>query len=91
KEVLYQYIPKEYFNRPKQGFAIPLNKWLKHELKSLINDYLNESKLSEHGLFNPNEIKKIIAEYEQGNDFLYNRIWQLLNFQIWYYTVYKTI
>jgi asparagine synthase (glutamine-hydrolysing) len=52
KQVLYQYIPKKLFDRPKQGFSIPLNKWLKKELSYLIDEYLSHELVSKLGLVN---------------------------------------
>jgi asparagine synthase (glutamine-hydrolysing) len=43
KQVLYDYIPPSYFDRPKWGFALPLHHWLKHELKPLVQQYLNQN------------------------------------------------
>ena len=46
KELTYDYIPKKIMERPKWGFSIPLEKWLKTELNYLIPKYLNEDSLS---------------------------------------------
>lgn len=89
KEVLYQYVPKEYFNRPKQGFSIPLSKWMNNELVPLINDYLNESVIKSQGIFNYQAIQQLIKNYRQGDNYLYNRLWLLLMFQLWYYKCYN--
>ena len=43
KELTYDYIPKKIMERPKWGFSIPLEKWLKTELNYLIKNYLNET------------------------------------------------
>jgi asparagine synthase (glutamine-hydrolysing) len=67
KEVLYKYVPKEIFDRPKQGFAIPLQSWLKKELAYLIDEYL-------HSL--------VINKYK-GEDYLYNRLWLLIVLHMW--------
>ena len=50
KELLFDYVPREYFNRPKQGFAIPLKHWLKKELKHLVDFYLSDEMIQKHGL-----------------------------------------
>ncbi len=81
KEILYEYIPKEFFNRPKWGFSIPVKKWLQHELSYLIEDYLSEQEIKKHGIFNHHSISKLIQEYKSGKDYLYNRIWALIIFQ----------
>ena len=78
KEVLYQYVPKEIFDRPKQGFAIPLSKWLKTDLMYLINDYLNDTVINKHGIVNYKEVEQLKKRYFLGEDYLYNRIWLLI-------------
>ncbi len=45
KEILYEYVPKNYFERPKSGFAIPLKSWLRNELKEMVVDYINNDAL----------------------------------------------
>ena len=83
KEILYQYIPEKLFNRPKQGFAIPLESWLHGELKFLINDYLSEKTITECGLVNYRKVKKLIEEFENGKGYLFNRLWVLIVLHKW--------
>lgn len=83
KEILFQYVPENYFNRPKQGFAIPLEKWLKNELSFLIHDYLNEKVVKHMGVVKYDEVKKIIELFNNGHDYLYNRIWLLIVLHKW--------
>ena len=42
KKILNKYIPETYFERPKQGFGIPISKWMKSELKEWVNDKLSK-------------------------------------------------
>jgi asparagine synthase (glutamine-hydrolysing) len=83
KEILYQYIPKEIFQRPKQGFAIPLNKWLKNELSYLIDENLSEDIVRKYDVIKYEEVKKILTQFNSGMDFLYNRIWLLIVLHYW--------
>jgi asparagine synthase (glutamine-hydrolysing) len=83
KEILYQYIPKEIFQRPKQGFAIPLNKWLKNELSYLIDENLSEEIVRKYDVIKYEEVKKILTQFNSGMDFLYNRIWLLIVLHYW--------
>ncbi|MDP4267420.1 MAG: asparagine synthase (glutamine-hydrolyzing) [Bacteroidota bacterium] len=78
KEVLYDYIPRAYFNRPKWGFSIPLNKWLKTDLRYLINEYLNDGRIKKQGVINPEYVKNLVDQYLNGREYLYNRIWLLI-------------
>jgi asparagine synthase (glutamine-hydrolysing) len=78
KEVLYQYVPKEIFNRPKQGFAIPLSKWLKTDLNYLINSYLSEEVVKKHNLVNYEVVNLLRSRYLSGVDYYYNKLWVLI-------------
>ncbi|CAN5555290.1 asparagine synthase (glutamine-hydrolyzing) [soil metagenome] len=84
KEILYQYIPKRFFDRPKQGFAIPMNKWLRKELRYLIDENLNPEIIKKVGILNPEIVKEMVKEFLSGKDFLYNRIWLLIVLQHWF-------
>lgn len=84
KQVLYEYLPEEYFKRPKQGFSVPLALWLKNDLKYLADEYLAEKSIGETGLFN----YEIIADlrdrfYKKNQHYLYNRIWLIIVLQRW--------
>ncbi len=83
KEVLYDYVPKEFFNRPKWGFSIPLAKWLKTDLHYLIEKYLDERIITECNAVNFEKIKSMVARFENGEDYLFNRIWVLILLHRW--------
>lgn len=79
KQVLYDYVPAHLFARPKWGFSIPLCKWLHTDLHYLIDDYLNETALAKTGIFNQKKVRSLVRQFNNGrNDYLYNRIWQLI-------------
>lgn len=83
KEILYKYIPRHIFERPKQGFAIPMGKWLKKELAYLIDDYLSETSVNNAGVVKYETVKKLVSDFRNGKDFLYNRIWLLITLHRW--------
>lgn len=84
KEVLYDYLPEELFDRPKQGFSVPLAKWLRGELKFLIDDYLSETLIRKHGIVNYQAVQVIKEQFLVKNiDYLYNRIWLLIVLHKW--------
>ncbi len=79
KQVLYDYVPAHLFARPKWGFSIPLCKWLHTDLHYLIDDYLNETALTKTGIFSQKKVRSLVRQFNNGrNDYLYNRIWQLI-------------
>jgi len=79
KQVLYDYVPKQLFDRPKWGFSIPLDKWLKTDLKWLIDKYCSKNLIEDAGILKYEQVKKIIDLYIGGkNDYLYNRLWSII-------------
>lgn len=84
KEILYEYVPKEYFDRPKWGFGIPLQKWLSNELKPLLDKYVNQEILQEVGIYNVPKMVRLKEEYLGGKSYLYNKLWLVIVFNIWF-------
>lgn len=83
KELLYEYLPKNLFDRPKQGFSVPLANWLKADLNHLITDYLNQKTIESHGLVNWNIVKDLTTRFYNGENYLYTRIWALIVLHHW--------
>ena len=83
KEVLYDYVPKEYFDRPKWGFSIPIRFWLQKELKHLPEKYLSKEVLEKHEVFNVEKVKEIEKRYFAGEDYLFNKIWAIIMLNQW--------
>jgi asparagine synthase (glutamine-hydrolysing) len=84
KQIVHKHIPAPMMERPKMGFAIPVQDWLSNELKELVNEYLSAAKLAEHGLFNAKEISSLLQNFYNGHTEKYLKIWHLLMFQMWY-------
>ncbi len=78
KDILYDYVPKEFFDRPKSGFSIPLERWLQTDLSYLISDYLNNDIIARYNIVNNDEVQKLIKKFNAGHGYLYNRIWALI-------------
>lgn len=83
KRVLYRYVPKELMERPKRGFSIPLDVWLKSELKHLLTDYLNESRIKEEGTFDWTMVKRELDGFLEGRIPNSTRLWLLLEYEMW--------
>lgn len=81
KQVLFDHVPKELFDRPKWGFSIPLDKWLKKELSYLVDDFLIEKSVNEIGILKWSEVNSLLTKWRSGQDHLYNRIWLLIVLQ----------
>ena len=89
KEVLYDYLPKKLFVRPKKGFSIPLSKWLKEDLKYLIDQNLSKVSIESCGLVNFNIVDDLVNRFLNGEDYLYNRVWILIQIHQFYLNLSK--
>ncbi len=78
KQLLYDYVPKSYFERPKQGFSIPLIQWLRTDLRFLLEDFLSEKIIKKYDFVDFAEVEKMKKAYLRGNDYYYNRLWTLI-------------
>lgn len=66
KDIVYEYIPNELLDRPKMGFAIPTEKWLKSKLKDRVRRFADINRLKNQGIFNPVNMNKFIEDYFNG-------------------------
>jgi len=83
KKLLARYLPVNLFERPKMGFGVPIDHWLRFELKDLLLDYLSAERLKLEGLFNPNYVEKKIKEHLSGQVNHQYRLWSLLMWEMW--------
>lgn len=77
KALLYRYVPPHYFDRPKWGFSLPLRRWLRQELRYLIDLYLNEELVRSVGWVHYEPVRELKDAYLGGVDYHYNRVWAL--------------
>jgi asparagine synthase (glutamine-hydrolysing) len=77
-------VPREVLYRPKQGFALPLVHWIRHELKDLILSVLLDPSALQRGYFNPQGVRRLLDEHFRGRRDHSPRIWRLLMFELWH-------
>lgn len=79
-------LPKELYNRPKQGFEVPLLKWFQTELKSKItDDLLSDTFVEQQGIFSVDEVRKLKEKLFSDNpEDSHARVWGLIVFQTWW-------
>ena len=95
KEIVHQYIPKQLMDRPKMGFAIPIENWLMTDLKQKVFYYLDKQKIVDQNIFESQIVEKLKTDFYLGKKEYALKIWYLLMFQMWYEkwmsnTIYKT-
>lgn len=83
KEILYQYVPEKFFDRPKQGFAVPIENWLKKDLLHLIHDNLSKENIERYNLVNFEQVNFYVKEFLNGKSYYYNRVWALILLHDW--------
>jgi asparagine synthase (glutamine-hydrolysing) len=84
KEVVHRYIPKELMERPKRPFIAPLAIWFREDLRELLKYYLSEESLAKTGVFFHEPILRLRNEYLKNKKVNYQKLWQILMFQLWY-------
>ena len=83
KQVLYDYVPENIFERPKWGFSIPLAKWLKTDLKYLLDRYTSADVINQYNIVNADFVSNLKKQYLNGTDYLYNRLWLIIVLHWW--------
>ncbi len=83
KKVAEKYLPRELIYRPKAGFAGPVRQWISQDMNELIADRLSENKVKERGIFNPNEVTKLIKDNKEGKIDASFTIWSMLAIESW--------
>lgn len=83
KYLLQKYIPKDLFDRPKKGFSIPLDNWLRGPLKSWAEELLSPQIIDSQGILNSKEIQLVWKMHLSGKSNFSSMIWTVLMFQDW--------
>jgi asparagine synthase (glutamine-hydrolysing) len=83
RKILYKYIPKELVDRPKHGFSVPIYEWFRNELKDLYREYLSEERVKKLGVFNYDEISRLLKLYLADEEVNPIKLWLLFNFILW--------
>jgi asparagine synthase (glutamine-hydrolysing) len=83
RRVLHGLVPRELVERPKMGFGIPVNRWLRNELRPLLGEFLNEDRVRREGFLRPEGVARVVEEHLSGRRDHQYRLWALLVFGLW--------
>jgi asparagine synthase (glutamine-hydrolysing) len=84
RELLERYVPRFLVERPKSGFSIPLDRWLRGELRDWAESLLSERRLREDGFFQAQPIREKWAEHLSGKRAWQHHLWDILMFEAWW-------
>lgn len=85
KEIVHQYIPKSMMERSKMGFAIPIAKWMKEDLRDRIESFTSDEIILQQGIFNLNYVIELKKGFFRGREEYDVKLWYLLMFQMWFH------
>jgi asparagine synthase (glutamine-hydrolysing) len=84
KKLTHRYLPASMMDRPKMGFGIPVNKWLRGDLRPLVLDIISSKNLRKHNLLNEDAVIKLRDKYLASSTSDTAQLWLILMFQMWW-------
>src|SRR5215467_956553 len=79
-------LPDEVLRQPKAGFTAPLDYWLAHDLKDMVDDLLSPERLQQRGIFRPQAVQQFVDAHRKGRQDWSLQIWQFLTLELWMQT-----
>ena len=83
RQAMRDVLPAEVLRQPKAGFAAPVDYWLAHDLREMVDDLLSETNIRQRGLFQPAAVRRFVDEHRNGAEDWSMQIWQFLTLEHW--------
>ncbi len=84
KRALAGLLPRQILHRPKMGFGVPIDHWLRHELRDMAYDTLLSRQALGRGYFHPDVVRHMLDEHTQGKAAWHYLLWTLLMLELWH-------
>jgi asparagine synthase (glutamine-hydrolysing) len=84
KNILENHIPKTLIDRPKQGFSIPIDKWIRGDLRDWASSMLTHEKTYHIGIFKPDVVDAILQDHLAGKKNFGQQLWTILMTHMWF-------
>ncbi|HET7841186.1 MAG TPA: asparagine synthase (glutamine-hydrolyzing) [Terriglobia bacterium] len=84
KRAVSPWLPRKIVDRQKRGFSVPIARWMRQELRPLLEDALGEERLKRQGIFDAATVRRLLAEHWSGHADHRKALWMLLSFQLWH-------
>ena len=82
REILSNYLPRKLYERPKSGFGLPIEKWLRNDLRTWSEGFFNLKRLQNYPQLDDKKIMIKWKSFLDGND-LYREMWSIISLMIW--------
>jgi asparagine synthase (glutamine-hydrolysing) len=83
RQVLYKHVPREFIERPKSGFDVPIGDWLRGPLRDWAESLLDEARIRREGFFDARPIREKWDQHLSGRRDWQGPLWNILMFQAW--------
>lgn len=83
RQVLARHVPSNLFERPKQGFSMPVGAWLRGALRDWAEHFLDEQAMTQQGLLDVQTIRAVWQDHINGTADHGTKLWTVLMFQAW--------
>jgi asparagine synthase (glutamine-hydrolysing) len=84
KRALRGLLPAPVIDRPKQGFAVPIDRWLRGELRTMAHDVLLDARTLRRGYFHERVVRRLLEEHGRGVRGWHAQLWSLLVLELWH-------